>query len=162
VRRSRQNGRIPLEEHRVHGYEYCDAQRTSRGRRSPDEARRDSRQSDFRNRQRSCRPRNSVRSIVKPGATIVGALLLASCGQEAESRAPVKSFALLAGSELKDVETQLKSDIRAATSLDLVFTYSGTLDAIERIAAGEQFDALWVSHGKYLSMDENLKGRIVA
>ena len=57
---------------------------------------------------------------------------------------------------------RLKSDIRDGTGLDLEFTYSGTLDAIDRIAAGEQYDALWVSHGKYLAMDSTLKGRIVA
>jgi Ca-activated chloride channel homolog len=71
-------------------------------------------------------------------------------------------FAVLAGSELKDIETGLKADIRRATGLDLVFTYSGTLDAVERIAGGGQFDALWVSHGKYLAMNEALKGRILA
>jgi len=72
------------------------------------------------------------------------------------------SFAILAGSELKDIETNLKSDIRRATGLDLEFTYSGTLDALDRISAGEHFDALWVSHGKYLAMNDALKGRIVA
>jgi Ca-activated chloride channel family protein len=46
--------------------------------------------------------------------------------------------------------------------LDLAFTYSGTLDAVDRIASGGQFDALWVSHGKYLAMNDALKGRIIA
>ena len=71
-------------------------------------------------------------------------------------------FTILAGSELKDIEKGLKDDIRAATGLDLGFTYSGTLDAIDRLAAGGQFDALWVSHGKYLAMNDVLKGRIAA
>src|SRR5262249_6898952 len=48
------------------------------------------------------------------------------------------------------------------TGLDVTFTYSGTLDAIDRIAGNEPFDALWVSHGKYLSMNDALKGRILA
>jgi Ca-activated chloride channel family protein len=90
-------------------------------------------------------------------------LFLVSCGDRpATVASPSVSFTVLAGSELKDVETQLESDIRAGTGLDLAFTYSGTLDAIDRIAAGESYDALWVSHGKYLAMDANLKGRIVA
>src|SRR5262249_47045845 len=75
---------------------------------------------------------------------------------------PASRFSLLAGSELKDVETGLKADIRNATGIDLAFTYSGTLDAVDRIAAGEPFDALWVSHGKYLAMNDVMKGRILA
>jgi Ca-activated chloride channel family protein len=90
-------------------------------------------------------------------------VITASCGNRTASQpSSADAFTLLAGSELKDVETQLKDDIRKGTGLDLVFTYSGTLDAIDRIASAEKFDALWVSHGKYLAMDDNLKGRIVA
>jgi Ca-activated chloride channel homolog len=91
--------------------------------------------------------------------------LLGSCQRASETRegtASVNSFAILAGSELKDIESGLKADIRRATGLDLVFTYSGTLDAVDRIAGGGQFDALWVSHGKYLAMNDALKGRILA
>jgi Ca-activated chloride channel family protein len=90
----------------------------------------------------------------------IGAILLAGCG--GSGKPSPNAFTLLAGSELKDVDTQLKSDIRSATGTELAFTYSGTLDAIDRIAAGEQYDALWVSHGKYLAMDDHLKGRIAA
>jgi Ca-activated chloride channel family protein len=89
------------------------------------------------------------------------AALFASC-QRASDTAPSNSFAILAGSELKDIETGLKGDIRGATGMDLAFTYSGTLDALDRIAGGGQFDALWVSHGKYLAMNDVLKGRILA
>lgn len=93
----------------------------------------------------------------------VALVLLTSCGgKSAKQHSSANAFTILAGSELKDVETQLKADIRKATGLDLSFTYSGTLDAIDHIAAGEQFDTLWVSHGKYIAMDNNLKGRIVA
>ena len=86
---------------------------------------------------------------------------LVSC-QRASDMPPANSFAILAGSELKDIESGLKADIRKATGLDLAFTYSGTLDAVDRIAAGGQFDALWVSHGKYLAMNDVLKSRILA
>ena len=96
-------------------------------------------------------------------ATFVVAML-GACNQpsrESKDAPPAGRFVLLAGSELKDVESDLKDDIRKATGLDLAFTYSGTLDAADRIAAGEPFDALWVSHGKYLAMNDALKGRIV-
>ena len=92
------------------------------------------------------------------GATIFS---LASCRKGPETP-PASSFAVLAGSELKDVESGLKADIRNATGLDLIFTYSGTLDAVDKIAGGEKYDALWVSHGKYLAMNDALKGRIAA
>jgi Ca-activated chloride channel family protein len=97
-------------------------------------------------------------------ALLAGVALLGSCNKASnEPRSmPANSFSLLAGSELKDIETGLKDDIRRATGLDLAFTYSGTLDAVDRIAAGGQFDALWVSHGKYLAMNDALKGRIAA
>jgi len=82
--------------------------------------------------------------------------------KKSESKPSANSFAILAGSELKDIESGLKENIRSATGLDLAFTYSGTLDAVDRISAGGAFDALWVSHGKYLAMNDALKGRIVA
>ena len=96
---------------------------------------------------------------------VIAALFAGSCRKSAkkpESQTSANSFAILAGSELKDIEIGLKSDIRAATGLDLAFTYSGTLDAVDRISGGGAFDALWVSHGKYLAMNDALKGRILA
>lgn len=98
-------------------------------------------------------------------AVLAGVVLVSLVSCHRSSNTPgtsATSFAILAGSELKDIETGLKSDIREATGLDLAFAYSGTLDAVDRIAAGGQFDALWVSHGKYLAMNEVLKGRILA
>lgn len=92
----------------------------------------------------------------------IALVLFASCGGKPTRPSPsANSFTILAGSELKDIETQLKGDIRRATGLDPAFTYSGTLEAIDHLAAGERYDTLWVSHGKYLAMDNNLKGRIV-
>jgi Ca-activated chloride channel family protein len=102
-----------------------------------------------------------MKNRLAEGVAAVALALLSSCARPSQAP-PANAFTVLAGSELKDVETQLKGDIRKATGIDLSFTYSGTLDAIDRIAAGEQFDALWVSHGKYLAMNGALKGRIVA
>jgi Ca-activated chloride channel family protein len=93
------------------------------------------------------------------------ALALSACNRGStgsKNSTPGTTFSVLAGSELSDIETGLKADIRRNTGLEMSFTYSGTLDAVDRIAAGEQFDALWVSHGKYLAMNDALKGRILA
>lgn len=100
------------------------------------------------------------------------ALLLASCGGgngagDAGNGGPARAddaraFTVLAGSELKDVDTQLGEEIARATGVRLRFTYAGTLDAIDRLAAGERFDAVWVSHGKYLAMNPALKQRLLA
>jgi Ca-activated chloride channel family protein len=99
-------------------------------------------------------------------AIVLAVLALCACTRpqaDANNSTPAaNSFSLLAGSELKDVETGLKADILKNTGLDLKFTYSGTLDAVDRIAGGEPFDALWVSHGKYLAMNDAMKGRILA
>lgn len=75
---------------------------------------------------------------------------------------PANAFTILAGSELKDVDVQLGEEIRKATGIDVRFEYAGTLDAIDRLNAGESFDAVWVSHGKYLAMNPQLKSRIAA
>src|SRR5579863_10214346 len=97
-------------------------------------------------------------------AAVVAITTLGSCRKPSKRAAstPTNTFAILAGSELKDIESGLKNDIREATGLDLTFSYSGTLDAIDRIAGGDRSDALWVSHGKYLAMNDALKGRILA
>src|SRR5271165_6565256 len=101
-----------------------------------------------------------MNKLLIAGMAGIAMVSLVSCRRAAEP--PANSFAILAGSELKDIEGGLKNNIREATGLDLNFTYSGTLDAVDRIAAGGQFDALWVSHGKYLAMNDVLKGRILA
>lgn len=75
---------------------------------------------------------------------------------------PANAFTILAGSELKDVDVQLGEEIRKATGIEVRFEYAGTLDAIDRLNAGESFDAVWVSHGKYLAMNPQLKSRIAA
>jgi Ca-activated chloride channel family protein len=99
---------------------------------------------------------------------LVALALLNSCQKASNHRGTERfgssgnSFTILAGSELKDIETGLKDDVRAATGLDLSFSYTGTLEAIDRLAGGSKFDALWVSHGKYLAMNDAMKGRILA
>ncbi len=95
--------------------------------------------------------------------------VMAACSSGSDSAAgdddaarSANAFTILAGSELKDVDAQLGEQIRKATGIDVQFSYEGTLDAIDRLNAGEQFDAVWVSHGKYLAMNPDLKARIAA
>ena len=107
--------------------------------------------------------------ILHYAAVATAFALLAACSSGSDSSAgsddgtlPANAFTILAGSELKDVDTQLGEEIRKATGIDIRFSYAGTLDAIDQLNAGEQFDAVWVSHGKYLAMNPDLKARIVA
>jgi Ca-activated chloride channel family protein len=97
----------------------------------------------------------------------LGLSVACSSGSDASgdgtSGAPsANAFTILAGSELKDVDATLGEDIRKATGIEVHFSYAGTLDAIDRLGAGERFDAVWVSHGKYLAMHPELKARIAA
>ena len=100
-------------------------------------------------------------------AATLGILTACSSGSDpsadnAQTAPSANAFTILAGSELKDVDAQLGAQIRKATGIDVQFSYEGTLDAIDRLNAGEQFDAVWVSHGKYLAMNPDLKARIAA
>jgi Ca-activated chloride channel family protein len=107
--------------------------------------------------------------ILQCAAVAAAFVILAACSSGSDSSAgnddgalPANAFTILAGSELKDVDTQLGDEIRKATGIDVRFRYAGTLDAIDQLNAGEQFDAVWVSHGKYLAMNPDLKARIAA
>lgn len=107
--------------------------------------------------------------ILQCATVSVAFALLAACSSGSDSSAgnddgalPANAFTILAGSELKDVDTQLGDEIRKATGIEIRFSYAGTLDAIDQLNAGERFDAVWVSHGKYLAMNPDLKARIVA
>ncbi len=104
------------------------------------------------------------RYVLAAGLLACGLVACGRDGDTAPDAAPADGpvFTVLAGSEIKDVDTQLGEDIRRATGLNLRFTYTGTLDAIDRLSGGEAFDAVWVSHGKYLAMNPALKARIKA
>lgn len=84
-------------------------------------------------------------------------MALGGCG-DADRGPPLT---ILAGSELKDLEP-LRADMEAAAGTPIEFTYTGSLDAVERLDAGERFDAVWLSHGKYLQQTPSLKPRIKA
>ncbi len=81
---------------------------------------------------------------------------LAACGKDESqgasgSAAPVAdtaAFTILAGSELKDLEGPIVDAARAA-GVDVKLSYAGTLDIVERINAGERFDAILPPNGAY-------------
>lgn len=81
---------------------------------------------------------------------------LAACGkddvQAGASAAPAASassaFTILAGSELKDLEGPIVDAAKAA-GVEVKFSYAGTLDIVERINAGERFDAILPPNGAY-------------
>lgn len=94
--------------------------------------------------------------------------LLAACEKSAapESSAPAANvpsttFKILAGSELKDVQNMVQEYGRTQ-NINVVFEFSGTLDAVDRLKETHAYDAVWLSNGKYLQMQPTLKGQIKA
>jgi Ca-activated chloride channel homolog len=93
---------------------------------------------------------------------VLAAGLLAGCGNTLSTDlADANTLAVMAGSEIKDLEPLLP-DIRQATGVSLVMTYSGSLDGAQAIAAGAVTDAAWFSSGHYLSLLPGAGSRIVA
>jgi len=81
-------------------------------------------------------------------------MALVACGQREEA-APASpatgqqaTFSVLAGSEIKDIEPALLK-AAADANVRLQLSYAGTLDIVERINAGEQFDAILPPNGAY-------------
>jgi Ca-activated chloride channel family protein len=100
-------------------------------------------------------------------ALLASLLLLAGCDGGTETPgtvAPTATLTVLAGSELKDLTDpalgNLAAQILKDTGVKLEFTFSGSLDAVDRITAGESYDTVWVSHGKYLALIPGVKEKI--
>ncbi|MFZ5483850.1 MAG: substrate-binding domain-containing protein [Pseudomonadota bacterium] len=93
----------------------------------------------------------------------LASVLLAACGESNTPAAlpPERVLTVLAGSELQDVEPLLPK-LEAETGIRLQFEYSGTLDGVERLQAGEGFDAAWFSHAKYLMLDPGTRDKVRA
>ena len=77
-------------------------------------------------------------------------------GTDEATTLPSNTFHILAGSELKDM-AEMVSAFGRTQNVNVVFKYTGTLDAVDRLAEAHQFDAVWVSHGKYLQLIPNIK-----
>jgi Ca-activated chloride channel family protein len=86
--------------------------------------------------------------------------VLLACGLTPGGNSENK-LTVLAGSELKDLEP-LFGDIRKNTGVELVMSYTGTLDGAEKLIAGEPVDLAWFSHAKYLNLIQEAKSRILA
>jgi Ca-activated chloride channel family protein len=69
------------------------------------------------------------------------------------------TFRILAGSELKDV-ADLVTAFGQTQRIRVVFDYSGTLDAVDILSEAHRYDAVWVSHGKYLKLVPAVKQQI--
>ena len=95
------------------------------------------------------------------GATLFALL---ACGQKDAPQpeaTQTNAFTILAGSEVKDLEPFLPA-LEKATGLHVTFKYTGTLDAVERILAGEQFDAAWLASNRYALLTPGVKEKVLA
>ncbi len=73
---------------------------------------------------------------------------------------PSTPLSVLAGSELKDLEALLP-EVNRCAGTQLNFKFIGTLDGAESLADGESYDIAWFSHGKYLSLLNLTRSRIL-
>ncbi len=80
-------------------------------------------------------------------------LTAAACGKGGGEQATEdpNAFHILAGSELKDIEPQVKEEA-AKIGVPVRFDYAGTLDIIDRVNRGEKVDAVWVANGAYTGL----------
>lgn len=98
----------------------------------------------------------SLAVVLRPLVAVLLAATLAACGKNdaptpSAPPAAAQAFSVLAGSELKDLEPALVQAARGA-GVELKISYAGTLDAVERLNAGEAFDALLPPNGAYPSL----------
>lgn len=93
-------------------------------------------------------------------------LALAACDKKPDTEPSAKAegnsetvLRILAGSELKDMAPLLQEYGRN-NKLSIEVEYSGTLDAIDKLKDANNYDAVWLSNGKYLQMLPQMKGVI--
>ena len=105
-----------------------------------------------------------MQALLKALLFVAAVLALAGCdGKNSADNAAVEenSLSVLAGSELRDLEPLL-DEIASKTGVKLRMSYSGTLEGAEKLLAGEPVDLAWFSHGKYLTLVQGDKSRILA
>lgn len=107
----------------------------------------------------------SMRSFLTSAIALVAAIAataLSGCGKQdapssstslpaASGNISANTFTILAGSELKDLEAAIVDASRKA-GVEIKLSYAGTLDIVERINAGEKFDAILPPNGAYPSL----------
>jgi Ca-activated chloride channel homolog len=94
-----------------------------------------------------------------PGVCVVACTLLAlaACSRSAEPARDASAnrdrnaFTILAGSELKELAPAIEATARQA-GVPVKISYSGTLEMVDRINAGERFDAILPPNGAYPSL----------
>ena len=98
--------------------------------------------------------RHAGRSRLAFGAAMSAWVLLCACSNHGEQGTPAApppkavDLRILAGSELKELEPDIKGAARTV-GLTVEVSYSGTLDMVDRINAGEPFDAILPPNGAY-------------
>ena len=111
----------------------------------------------------------------KAGAALrmaIAMAALAGCGQQggaagsasaatALDASDPSTLVILAGSELKDIEPLLPS-AKAATGVSVKLSYAGTLEAVERMQAGEPLDGAWLASSRYAMLIPEAKARVAA
>ena len=97
----------------------------------------------------------------------LGACALAATGCKDDAPAPTAAtpanaeFRILAGSELRDVAQKVEA-FGAANGTKIIFTFSGSIDAVDKLSEKHNYDAAWLSHGKYLQLVPGVKEQIKA
>jgi Ca-activated chloride channel homolog len=97
-------------------------------------------------------------------ATVAGVMLAACQPPQSDSsqQAPTSSgpvFRILAGSELKDVADKVTA-FGQSQGVTVQLTFTGSLDAVDTLSDNHNFDAVWLSHGKYLRLVPGVKEQV--
>lgn len=107
------------------------------------------------------------RFVALAGVALAG-FALAGCEMKAEmsvSSKPAASaspvFRVLAGSELKDVAPKVQ-EFAKTQGVTVQLDYSGSIDAVDKLSESHNYDAVWLSHGKYLQLVPGVKEQVKA
>ncbi len=102
----------------------------------------------------------SLNSIIIPLFIIlIGCIIIAAQGMSEESTIVSKidnsmindTFRIISSSENKDMEEAIEQYARQY-GIQVSFDYAGTLDIMEKLNAGEEYDAVWCSNSIWLYM----------
>ncbi|MFE7534634.1 substrate-binding domain-containing protein [Streptomyces rhizosphaericola] len=118
-------------------------------------------------------PRRAFAPLLAATAALAVLLPLAACTPNPAGPAPDPAddgrprsgtVRVLASSELADMEPLLE-EARKATGITVRPTWTGTLDAVERLASGKAdgaFDAVWLSSNDYLRLNPEAARRVTS
>lgn len=118
-------------------------------------------------------PRRAFAPLLAFTAALAVLLPLAACTPDPAGPAPEPAddgrprsgtVRVLASSELADMELLLE-EARRASGITVRPTWTGTLDAVERLASGKAdgaFDAVWLSSNDYLRLNQEAARRVTS